>query len=473
MNLYVDLDSLQLRTSGTDARNVRILNMKRGDALPLEVRFYEGGSQVRLDATTAITFVLKEEGKYDGDALVLENSFSASPVGSPDSDPHYTATPSLNTTALNDLFLINNDPSDDPVSLDLMGEISWLATGDTGPTTIKTFTARVENDIYRGTEGTPLEAATPSSFLDDENASRGIQPKHTRDNVFPDSLTIEGSILGAGDTAIALEALPFQSLDANGAPTYQVTTAEGVQLTASYNSGSTVWELAVDFGGSPASVTYQSSTTSRIDPSGVEVDATGRTSVQFTNTDGSREAEIGDVVFQSTDKKFFRFDGETWNEINKGNGFIDYNHNGFSVPLTSGVWTTVPNNGLGAFTNKNYSPKGVPELMDTSTGSIDPTDLDLGDTILIRNDFQINPNTNNALLEMRYQLGGGAGAYTLETVIGRLDDGSGKNYRFALKPDLIYMGDTNTRDNPITLQVKLSTAGTLTNAGSVIQVIRI
>ena len=34
------------------------------------------------------------------------------------------------------------------------------------------------------------------------------------------------------------------------------------------------------------------------------------------------------------------------------------------------------------------------------------------------------------------------------------------------------MGDLNTRDNLITLQVKLSANGTLTNAGSVIQVIK-
>jgi hypothetical protein len=60
----------------------------------------------------------------------------------------------------------------------------------------------------------------------------------------------------------------------------------------------------------------------------------------------------------------------------------------------------------------------------------------------------------------------------LETVVGRLDDGSGKAYRYALKPDLIYMGDENTRDNPISMQVRLSTDGSLSNAGSVIQVIK-
>ena len=110
--------------------------------------------------------------------------------------------------------------------------------------------------------------------------------------------------------------------------------------------------------------------------------------------------------------------------------------------------------------------------MDVTTGYIDVSLLDLGDSILIRNDFSVNPNTNNALLQFRYVLGAGAGSYSLEKTIGRLDSGSGKNYRYALEPDLIYMGDANTRDNPIQLQVKLSTGGVLTNAGTVIKLIK-
>lgn len=154
------------------------------------------------------------------------------------------------------------------------------------------------------------------------------------------------------------------------------------------------------------------------------------------------------------------------------NGFIDYNDTTGEVPLTADTWTAIPNNGLGAFSNNTYKPQSVSELMNLSNGTINVSDLSLGDSILIRNDFKINPNTNNALLEFRYQLGSGSNIYTLETTLGRLDDGSGKDYRFSLKPDLIYMGDTNTRDNPILLQVKLSTNGTLTNAGSVIQLIK-
>ena len=110
--------------------------------------------------------------------------------------------------------------------------------------------------------------------------------------------------------------------------------------------------------------------------------------------------------------------------------------------------------------------------MNVSTGAFDPTQLDFGDTMLIRNDFAVTPNTNNALLELRYQLGTGAGSYTLQKTVGRLDSGSGIPYRFSLEPDQIYMGDANTRDNPITLQLRLSSDGTVVTAGSAITVVK-
>ena len=156
-------------------------------------------------------------------------------------------------------------------------------------------------------------------------------------------------------------------------------------------------------------------------------------------------------------------------------GFADYNDSttaGTPINITKNTWTTITNDGAGAFSNTSYLPYNITTLMDTSTGAIDVTELELGDSILVRNDFTVTPNTNNALLSFRYQLGTGGGLYTLEKIIGRLDSGSGQPYRFSLTTDYIYMGDTNTRDNPITLQVYLSAKGSLVNAGSVIQVIK-
>jgi len=152
MELFIELETLKLVTSLTDRRELRSFTIKRGDALPLTVRFLQNQTPTRLDASTVITFALKESGKYDDDPVVLEQTFTASTVEDPDSDPHYTASPSLNTEELSALFSIDSDSSNDPASVTLMGEVSWQATGDDGPTSIKTFSAICENDVYRGNE---------------------------------------------------------------------------------------------------------------------------------------------------------------------------------------------------------------------------------------------------------------------------------------------------------------------------------
>jgi len=152
-------------------------------------------------------------------------------------------------------------------------------------------------------------------------------------------------------------------------------------------------------------------------------------------------------------------------------GFIDYNDTTGSIALVADTWTDVPNNGLGAFTNKAYAPVGVTELLDTSTGYLDFTDLDLGDTIQVRIDFKVKPNINNATLECRYVLGNGGGQYALTVFEKRLDRGSGIDYDADKGSFLIYMGDDNTRLNDGKLQVKLSSDGELTNSGVAIQIL--
>ena len=154
--------------------------------------------------------------------------------------------------------------------------------------------------------------------------------------------------------------------------------------------------------------------------------------------------------------------------INDSNfGFIDYNDSlTQATPLTlpANTWVDVPNDGLGAFTNKTYSPNGVPDVLDVSSGSLDFTYLNLGSEIEVRNDFTITPQTNNCLLEARYLLGGGAGQYPLQFWSERLDNGSGISYqRVTSFP--IYVGDTNTKNNPAKMQVRLSASGTMQNAG--------
>ena len=153
-------------------------------------------------------------------------------------------------------------------------------------------------------------------------------------------------------------------------------------------------------------------------------------------------------------------------------GFADYNDTNTSatpVTLVDDTWTNIPNNGEGAFSNIKL-PTGVTGLLDPNTGAILVDELPIGSSIIIRMDYTVTPTTNNAALDFRYTLGSGAGAYTLETTVNRLDEGSGREYRQALVTHYIYVGDDNTKNNPIQPQVKLSGGGTLVNAGMVIEV---
>ena len=156
-------------------------------------------------------------------------------------------------------------------------------------------------------------------------------------------------------------------------------------------------------------------------------------------------------------------------------GFGDYNDLATQttpITLLAATWTTLTNDGLGPNTNTAFLPAGTTQLMDTSTGAIDCSELEEGDVVHIRNDFVVTQSANNSTLEARYSLGTGGGSYTLEHRIDKLDSGTGITYRYALYSDIVYMGDQNTIQNPITPQLKLSNAGTVVNNGTVITVVR-
>ncbi|NQY41958.1 MAG: hypothetical protein HRT87_01225 [Legionellales bacterium] len=158
----------------------------------------------------------------------------------------------------------------------------------------------------------------------------------------------------------------------------------------------------------------------------------------------------------------------------KRGGFIDYNDTSTTssaLVVSADTWTTIPNDGLGAFSNDTYKPDGVTNLMNVASGHIDVSELELGSAILIRNDFTITPSANNAKLELRYELGTGGGVYHQSKRMPRLDEGGGVDYRINLSVDNIYMGDLNTKDNPIKIQVKCTSAATLVNSGTVITVL--
>ncbi len=158
---------------------------------------------------------------------------------------------------------------------------------------------------------------------------------------------------------------------------------------------------------------------------------------------------------------------------NTDQGFIDYNDAGTSsspIALIADTWTTLTNDGAGAFTNKVYGPVGVSALMNSS-GEFDFSGLPLGTAVLIRNDYMVVPAVNNTILDARYLLGTGADEYALGSTVATLSHGSGISYQFALNTSFLYMGDTNTRDNVGRFQLRTSYDAAVTNAGSVIHVL--
>ena len=161
-----------------------------------------------------------------------------------------------------------------------------------------------------------------------------------------------------------------------------------------------------------------------------------------------------------------------YNNLQGNLGYVDYNDaSTASSPLTlvADTWTSLPNAGLGGFTNDSNRPPGTSSLLGTG-GALDVSGLDIGSDLLIRPDFTVTPSVNNASLFFRFLLGAGGNAYTLEQSLGRLDLGAGVDYRYALAALYIYIGDSNTRDNPINLQVKLSSSGSVVNAGMAVKV---
>lgn len=152
-------------------------------------------------------------------------------------------------------------------------------------------------------------------------------------------------------------------------------------------------------------------------------------------------------------------------------GIADYNDTSSAatpVTVSPNTWTTLPNDGLGAFSRADL-PLGVDTLLGTG-GSIDITEFTENSWIDVRADFTVTPGSNNADLDFRFLLGAGLGEYDLPSSIGRLDQGAGIPYRRSGLINGLYAGDLNTIDNPIHLQIKMSSGGTAVNAGMYLKV---
>lgn len=161
MLFYIDLDSLELIKAANDRSVVTRVDVKRGDGALFDVRFVRSGVAEEITAGSVLTFAAKEAKKYDGGAAILHDDFTLSGSGE---TANYTGSPSLSTEPLDDLLAVDGDDSNDLDYVDLIAEFSWKAEGQE-PTSTKTFTLRVNNDVIRGDEDTPEPLPDPTQWM--------------------------------------------------------------------------------------------------------------------------------------------------------------------------------------------------------------------------------------------------------------------------------------------------------------------
>lgn len=145
-------------------------------------------------------------------------------------------------------------------------------------------------------------------------------------------------------------------------------------------------------------------------------------------------------------------------------GVYDYNDLATATtPIaltTPGTQYELTNDGAGAFTNLTYALPGLANIWNVATNRfdfVDGTVLKLGDTVDIRFDMEVTTTTANTAIEAVLELGVGAGPYQLPYYPETNFKSSG-TYR-VVNWFGIYMGDTNTLNNPARVLVKADTAG--------------
>lgn len=215
MRIYLDLETRYLVTSNVFKSRVDSISFKRGDYEPLEIAFVNGSTFYQPATALDLRFGIKESGKYDGNFLTYEDTFSWVSALSV-----YRGYPSFNTTELNTIlgYLSGGDTSDDVASVTTMGEITWSDDGGSTWESSRSFSVVVENDVIRGTEGTVTEGNPV--YPDPQYVA-----VTNEDNSFTTGQTILGALTA---TNISLSGTAFALRSSNDNTTIGLTNPETV-----------------------------------------------------------------------------------------------------------------------------------------------------------------------------------------------------------------------------------------------------
>jgi hypothetical protein len=131
---------------------VTAATVKARDTVPLDAKFHDGLALSDMGEDLMLVFVIKDGFADDSETLALASAWTEIAAG------HYRANLSLNTAEL--IAAVGTAGS-----IKVFGELSWSRdAGDTWASS-PTLAITVENDVYKGTEGTPLELDGPIDWL--------------------------------------------------------------------------------------------------------------------------------------------------------------------------------------------------------------------------------------------------------------------------------------------------------------------
>jgi hypothetical protein len=130
---------------------VTSLRLKARDTQRIDVKFHDGSALVEMPAGLDLVFVIKDGHAADSATLARVDTWTEVAVG------HYLALLSLNTAELAGAI-------GDSASLAAFGELTWSSVAEQWQSS-PTLETRIDNDVFKGTEGTPLELPGPLGWL--------------------------------------------------------------------------------------------------------------------------------------------------------------------------------------------------------------------------------------------------------------------------------------------------------------------
>ncbi len=142
-------------------------------------------------------------------------------------------------------------------------------------------------------------------------------------------------------------------------------------------------------------------------------------------------------------------------DVTKINGFFDYNDlttSSTPISVVGGAgYTYLTNDGAGAFTNKLYPPNGVTDVWDTTLNQFDFSQLSLGSKVETRLDIEVTTSSPNTAFSVALEVAIGGSPYDISW-INSFQKTAGVHK--LVVSSFIYVGDSNTRDNPAKFKIQ-------------------